>query len=255
MVWTLIYELLNCGYDLRALLSRFQEPHWALREFLMGRAAPHLYFVVIILQFYFLYPLLRKWMDRVPVGCLALSFASTLLLQGLYYLQALGLFPAAAVSPFWLTFPFWIFYFAAGMYLQKISPEKLNGACRKHGIVLVLATALFACLYSLSAARTGFLDSINPALMIYTVLVFLSGIAIWSFLKGLPLLEQVVAFLSAHSMGIYYNHVLILCFFRAFPRLLNGLSGMLLLFLATTFVSILVAFLLKQLKKLTHAKF
>ena len=41
-----------------------------------------------------------------------------------------------------------------------------------------------------------------------------------------------------------------LCLFRNFPRLMNGLSGMLLLFLATTLSAIAVAFALQRLKGL-----
>ena len=46
-------------------------------------------------------------------------------------------------------------------------------------------------------------------------------------------------------MGIYYNHVLVLCFLRQFPRFQLGMSGMLLLFLATFGLSLLVAVLLE----------
>jgi surface polysaccharide O-acyltransferase-like enzyme len=219
-------------------------------ELLMGRAGPHLYFVIIILQFYLLYPLLKKAVDRAPTLSLLVSFLSTLLLQGSHYLRFIGVTTASPASRFWITAPFWAFYFVAGMWLQKRPVETIKSKCKRFALILTALTLAFALLYSLSAAHTGFLDSINPALMLYVPLVFFCGIALWSVMEKVPFAPKVVSFLSAHSMGIYYNHVLLLCFFRTFPRLVNGLSGMLLLFLATTLSAIALACALRRLKGL-----
>lgn len=42
-------------------------------------------------------------------------------------------------------------------------------------------------------------------------------------------------------MGIYYNYVMVLCFLRQFSRFQQGMSGMLLLLLATACLSLVVA--------------
>ena len=85
----------------------------------------------------------------------------------------------------------------------------------------------------------------KPALLFVTPLVFLCALAVWQGLGRWAAAEGLTRFLSAHPMGIYYNHVLVLYFLRPFPRFSAGMSGMLLLFAATFFLSLAVAVFLR----------
>lgn len=53
--WMMVYTL----WEHQSLV-----PGALVRRFLLGQAAPRLYFVIIIFQLYLLYPLLRRWMER-----------------------------------------------------------------------------------------------------------------------------------------------------------------------------------------------
>ena len=240
LVWTLIYELWNASLAPRRLL----------RDLLTGQAAPHLYFIPILLQFYLLYPLLRRWMDRQPLGSVLWSLASTLFFQGLYYEKGLGLLPDLSLGQLWMLFPVWLFYFTAGMALQRLDRETIRIHCKENAAPLLVLLALFVCLYCALSRFTGVLDSIKPEITLFVPLVFLCGTAVWGWVRGLPGLETAVVFLSRLSMDIYYCHVLVLCLFRLIPRVHVGMSGMVLLLLATFAGSLVLAVLLGALRRL-----
>ena len=248
LVWTLIYELWNASLAPRRLL----------RDLLTGQAAPHLYFIPILLQFYLLYPLLRRWVDRQPLGSVLWSLASTLFFQGLYYEKGLGLLPDLSLGQLWMLFPVWLFYFTAGMALQRLDRETIRIHCKENAAPLLvllalfvcLYCALFVCLYCALSRFTGVLDSIKPEITLFVPLVFLCGTAVWGWVRGLPGLETAVVFLSRLSMDIYYCHVLVLCLFRLIPRVHVGMSGMVLLLLATFAGSLVLAVLLGALRRL-----
>lgn len=255
VVWTLLYELSNCGFDFQAWLSRLGHPLWLLQEFLTGQAAPHLYFIPIIFQFYLLYPLLLRWVDRRPLQSVTWALSVTLLFQGIYYLQSLGLIPGFQNHYLWRAFPVWIFYFVLGMALQRLDLEVIRRRCQAVTVPLLTTCLLFICLYCALSSYTGALDSIKPSIILFVPLVFFCGVAVWNRLRPGPRLKAVVAALSSWSMDVYYSHVMILCLLRMVPRFQDGMSGMLLLFLATVLVSVLFAAFLGLGRTLLRLRF
>ncbi len=237
LMWTMIYSLSNTGYHFSVWLDQLANPSWLLRTVLTGQSAPHLYFIPIILQCYLLYPLLKRWVDRWPVQSTAWAMAVTLLLQGCYTLHHFGIIVAPPPVYLWLTFPVWGFYFVAGMFLQTLDLEHLKQRCKENALPLLAMGGVLSVLYSAVSLRTGLLHAIKPELMVVTIWAFFCGIGVWEWIKAWPGLAAGVTFLSCHSMGIYYCHVLIIYFLHRFPRFLMGTSGMLLLFFATLVLS------------------
>ena len=189
-------------------------------------------------------------MDRQPLGSVLWSLASTLFFQGLYYEKGLGLLPDLSLGQLWMLFPVWLFYFTAGMALQRLDRETIRIHCKENAAPLLVLLALFVCLYCALSRFTGVLDSIKPEITLFVPLVFLCGTAVWGWVRGLPGLETAVVFLSRLSMDIYYCHVLVLCLFRLIPRVHVGMSGMVLLLLATFAGSLVLAVLLGALRRL-----
>lgn len=249
VVWTLLYELYNCGFDPRLL-----HPAQLLGDLFTGQAAPHLYFIPIIFQFYLLYPLLRRWVERQPGRSLLWSLTVTLFFQGFYYAQSLGLLPAVQLPGLWRAFPVWIFYFVLGMVLGRVDHARVRERCRAAATPLLVLWPVFVCLYCLMSKGSGVLDSIKPSIMLFVPLTFFWGIALWELLRPGPKLTAVVTRLSLWSMDIYYSHVMILCVLRGFPRAQNGMSGMLLLFVGTFLCSAVFAALLGAVKNRLRAK-
>lgn len=170
VVWTLLYELYNCGFDPRAWLEL--GPSVWLRDLLTGQPASHLYFIPILVQFYLLYPLLRRWVDRRPGQSLFWSLAVTLFFQSLYYAQCLGLVSADHGFTLWFSFPVWMFYFVLGMVLGRADFAALQRRCREVAVPLLLTGVVFVCLYCLISKGSGVLDSIKPSIMLFVPLTF-----------------------------------------------------------------------------------
>lgn len=253
-VWLLLYSFANTGFSFPAWLAQLADPAWLVRTFLTGQSAPQLYFIPILFQCYLLYPLLRSWVERDPVKWVAWTMAVTLLLQGGYVLQDLDLLPGTLPAHLWLLFPVWCFYFVAGMCLGQVDWPSLCSLCRRLAPALTVVCGLSSVLYCALSYRTGLLHAIKPELMPGVVLVFLWGVGAWGRWGNWLRVRQATAFLARYSMGIYYNHVLVIYFLRKFPRFQQGMSGMALLFLSTLALSVVLAVGLGALVSLWRRK-
>ena len=61
VVWFFIYDLYNHGLDVGAYVKEcLAAPRALLRALSMGQSASHLYFIIILIQLYLVYPLLKK---------------------------------------------------------------------------------------------------------------------------------------------------------------------------------------------------
>ena len=253
-VWLLLYSFANTGFSFPDWLAQFADPAWLVRTFLTGQSAPQLYFIPILFQCYLLYPILRSWVERDPAKWVAWTMAVTLLLQGGYVLQDLDLLPVTLPAHLWLLFPVWCFYFVAGMCLGQMDWPSLCSRCCRLAPALTVVCGLSSVLYCALAYRTGLLHAIKPELMSGVVLVFLWGVGAWKRWGNWFIVRQTTAFLARYSMGIYYNHVLVIYFLRKFPRFQQGMSGMALLFLSTLALSVALAVGLGALASLWRAK-
>jgi surface polysaccharide O-acyltransferase-like enzyme len=240
--WVLLYELWNCRLQLGVWLGQLRDLRWLGWAVLTGQTVSHLYFIPLLVQFYLLLPLLRRWADRHPAACLGVTFLCTVLLQGLHCLQGLGLLPSNALLD-WLNrlCPGWGFYFAVGLVLARGKGEAWGRGWSKFAGRLTAALGALLFLYAFLAHVTGLLDAMRPSLTLLTPLVFLWGLAAWERLQGLPGAGTAVRFLAARSMGMYCNHVLVLYVLRYVPWCQAGMGGMALLFLGTFGGSALLA--------------
>lgn len=225
------------------------------RDLALGSAAPHLWFIPVLLQLYLLYPLLRLLCARRPRAfaavCLLLSLGSTLAVLGMLPV------PGRWRSWLWRLFFPWLGYFALGMSLGGEGLERLAAFCRRHGPGLALAGLLGAMLYSLDAAHSGNLESVKPQLFVYTPLALAALLGVWSLLRPLPWAAKSAGFLARRSMGVYFVHVFLLRLLRRIPFLTKNAPGMLVLAALTFLGSLLLCSLpglllggLRRLRKL-----
>lgn len=167
ILWTLFYALMG------GIMA--QDIAQALRQLpghlLWGTASYHLYFVVIIIQLYLLYPLLLWMMQNWPKLLLCGSFLLTLAAQIMLYLamtSRIHLNPA--YNNFWLVFfPVWLFYFVLGMWAAR---EQENWQLKLQGktMWLVLLWLVSVSLLFLDSYYTkAYGASIRPSVMLYTV--------------------------------------------------------------------------------------
>lgn len=247
LLWFLVYALYECDFQADMLLAGIAEaPGRSLRALLLGQPAPHLYFIVILLQLYLLYPIMEKTMERSAAGCVGAALFITFSVQCLYHFRrnGLDLIPAAVYPYLWVLFPTWIFYFALGAAVDRERLARLGGFAARNRGLLLGAAALYAVYYVVDARLTGALDAIKLQLLPFTPLVFLGVLALWEPVCRVRALRKAAAFLARHSMSMYFCHVLLLCEFRKLPFFARGMRGMLALFPAVLLSSAAAAFVL-----------
>ena len=167
----------------------------------------------------------------------------TYLIQCLYAFRRMGvdLIPKWIYPYLWLLLPTWIGYFALGAALNKETIGKIYAFAARHAWTILCGTVFFAALYVVEAKVANSLDSIKTSLVVYVGLMVLATFALWSKIEAWPGMKKAVAFLSAHSMTIYFCHVLVLYFFRRYAFFVGGMVGMICLFLVVTLLSVWIS--------------
>lgn len=229
-----------------------------VETFLLGKAAPHLYFIVALLQLYFLFLPLHRALEKKPLLTLSTSLALSFFLQWAIYLMIfqINLLPLELRPYLVKTFVPWLFCFTLGIYLAKT-----RGIWRpvvlRYQTLLLSATAVFALFYSIDSAATGSYDlSVKPILFLYVPLTFFALYALGEMASRWSLLVRGTDGLARHSMTIFFCHIFVLEYFRE-HYLLNGTSGMLLLsgltILVSSVVAVLFDFVVTSAKKLLRS--
>lgn len=240
LFWFAVYFL----FEHRGALGEV-EPGALVRSLLMGQAAPHLYFIVILIQLYLLYPLLRRAVARWPWATLLVAAFVTYAIGVLYLFERFDtwLIPWQLRPYLWILFPTWAFYFVAGQTIAARCLPALERFTRRAAPAILAVGAAAAVLYGAESAVTGRLDAIKPELMAFTVLALLCAMSFWTLIGRWGWARRSCAFLADHAMTIYFGHVLGIYILRRFPVFHHGMSGMLLLWAATVALSIPAAWL------------
>lgn len=247
------YLFWSCAYWL--YYHRGEELAHLGRALLRGGAASHLYFIVIMIQLYLLYPFLRRLVKRYPFPTLICALLISFVSQQAILDAGAGLIPRGPIlQNLWFLFPSWLFYFVLGMVIGHFDVSRLCTWCGRHLWFLLPVALLFGGLYAYKSRLSGNLDSIKISLFFYTPLVFLTLLALGNRLQEQHGLNRGISFLAAHSQTVFFMHLFVLTFLRKVPLLITGTRGMLLLLLSETVLSLLIAWLIDtafgQLKKL-----
>ncbi|MEG2000085.1 MAG: acyltransferase [Evtepia sp.] len=247
LIWCLVYYIYHDGAGLWELKAKGLSNIPAFfQSVLRGDLAPHLYFIVIIVQLYLIFPWLKKWVDAKPVQALIASFALMFCFQEIFMIQYFGLNLVSQTTLASLVrfFPTWIFYFVLGIFITKERLVVLSDFAEQHRISLMVLMVSFAACYVLESKASGYIDSIRPQLLIYVVLVFVCCLGFSPVFEKSKCFLKVNSFLAKHSMTIYFGHVLCLCFLRRFAIFEQGTQGMLLLYVAVFVSAVLIAVVL-----------
>ena len=247
LIWSIMYSLYNSHIDLSAWSFTF-----FLKSLLLGQAAPHLYFIVIIMQLYVLFPVLKKWVENSPYKSLLVSFIISYGIQKLYYFLKFdfNLIPQSIHPYLWVLLPTWLFYFVMGLILTDDRLIYIRRIASQNALTMLLITLLFAWIYTIESNVTGSLDSIKAPLNIYAPLIFVSSFSAWKYIGRFRIVRLLTRFLAKHSLTIYFEHVFVLYFFRRFLLFYEGMFGMSLLLFAVLMISCLLAILLDGLPDL-----
>lgn len=248
MIWCAVYYLYRNSFSLTALGTKGALT--ILKEFgrglLLGNLAPHLYFVVIIVQLYLLYFIIEKALSISRTITLIVSFAITAFFQTAIYLTCfdIRILPGFISTYAWFLFPSWLFYFTAGVSLNNVCLGGLERISKKYLWLFAALTGIFAVLLVIDGTiNNSFELSIRPVIIPYVMLAFMLFYGLAGFLKKSALLNRNISWLAQQSYLVYLCHVLFLYIFRNIEWLSRGMLGMLVMFIIVTVISILTAWL------------
>ena len=253
LFWNTVYYILNSS---EVSLISF------LKSILYGNSAPHLYFIVIIIQLYLLFPILNRWIKQFPLLTLTVSFFISALFDLFISLPSLGNIPILvklySILPFWEAFPTWLFYFVLGMFWVQAGLDKIIDFGEKYLYFLLFVSIIFGAWYARNSFLTDSLDSVKFQLFAYTPLVALTILGIGRKSRGNKIISTVVSFSAYHSQTVYFSHILVLENLRKIPVFSYGMRGMMLLLLSEIALSITFAWIfdwaIKRIFSLAHSK-
>ena len=214
VVWSPVYLLIGLFVTHAIPQSSSAIIAWSLA------GAGHLWFLLIIPQFYVLYmfwPRRRAWIPAVTLAALAVQLA--LCGWRLYGTVPAGLGWSLVMDHGFEFFPFWIGYFAVGLWLGTIGATR-NGRSPVLGRISLAAIPLAAVPYMLwgttgaphpdyGRGTGGFLvPLLAPLAVAICVTCILCGGA-WMVHRSTRV-RTIVATLSTYSLGIYIVHPFLL---------------------------------------------
>lgn len=249
LFWTALYYLDGLQeVSLRELMEAF----------LLGKAAPQLYFIVALLQLYLLYIPLRRALEKRPALSITVAFFVSFFVQwGAYLILFQVYFLPLQLWPYLLgtCFP-WLFCFSFGILLAQKRALWMPFVTQYQG-VLFSSCLLFAGFYIVDSAATGSYDfSVKPLLFVYVPLVFVTLYALGVHAVKSERFVFVINGITRHSMTVFFCHIFILEYLRE-HFVLAGTSGMLILCGLTIILSLLLAvlfdFVLETAKKLLRS--
>lgn len=248
IVWTIFYSLVVHFYFNGMQNANMILPN-LIRHLLLGNGFTHLYFVVIIIQLYLLYPFIRRSFQVHPGLFLLISFLLSLLCQGLLYLHAIKviqLYPYYG-QVYLISFPVWLFYFCLGMYLALNDQNlEISGRWSWLSWLLIWAASLGILLWD-SQRTASYALSIKPTVIFYACASFF---LLRSWLNSFPIVSgPFIRWFSDQSFLIYLLHPLIANFFVFIslrvinrPELWSTNFGTLVKFLLTVILTLLVTY-------------
>lgn len=250
--WTAVYVLLNkvvkgfVDKPLNYLMLFFN-------DLLTGQASYHLYFIVLILQFYIVFPFLHSIVKRYGFRKTVLFWLAVgyLIMITFDYYTGYVLFNSRF-------FIMWYFYFVLGAYvgLNMDSWRKMTIKYATIGLFFMMFVVdaltweyFFSTKYynfDLGIAATP----LKPSVFLYTLI---SIIALYGLSQKIALssgvLNKSLLFVGKYSFGLYFVHPLVLRFFASLKLTSHFEGNFALVYVLTVFTSLLLIVIFTRSKK------
>lgn len=250
LIWTFLYVVFTNRHEMVDWIAGEWRTPFELtaKHLILGTGYIHLYFLLIVLQLYVLYPLLRNWLEAHASSLLISSFVVTLFAQTMIYLHQLQVFVLPSLGiPYVSLFPLWLFYFVFGMLAAQRKQqweEKLHG---KTLLLAILWAVSFVLLLVDSYVTKTYASSIKPSVMLYCFTSYFFLYAMSMRVRDTKQkMGELLDWLSTHSFLIFLLHPLLLNMLVqaskrfGFLQLWSGNVGMLYLFIATCAATVLL---------------
>ena len=213
IIWSCLYIV----YNMVEIGKTFDiSPIAIIRKLITGNAEFHLYFIILIIQFYLIFPFILKYIlkfKKYHTYLLLSIFIFNLLIVSAYYYQ----FDYLSEKILKKVFIFWLFYFVFGMvigYNIDDNKYKISDRSLKYFIFLFLITYVSLDIsYFLNELEDKNIFWLRPQTLIYATLSIIIAYKFINELKitdNLKLPAQLLKNFGKNSFGIYLSHALFL---------------------------------------------
>lgn len=214
LIWGLVYSLIAiwAGSSLSAVIIKF----------LTFQASVPLYFIGVIIQLYYLLPIVQKLANTrglIITGTMSLLFCLGVYLMRYHYGMTIPVFAFAG------TFIPWMFFNVLGVYFGQ-------GKRITKKTVYLLLLSIFSFVVLMADSNFEFMrfkdyKSATSTIRV-TSLIFCFFIISWLFsLKSADIKNRFVSYIGVISSGIYFSHMIFLTLFgNRLPKHLPGGKGL-----------------------------
>ena len=250
MEWTTIYVLLNCFMSFRAGAKINVKE--ILYDYLLGRATAPLYYIIVLLQFIMITPLLAKIVKENGILSKVLWLITPLYLAIMYgYILLNGAYPKS--------YNVWVFgwfsFYYLGLYC-RIQPDSIKNTVKRIGHSSIIIITFLFCVFEAAIATAL---KLNPGYIMNQMkissMLFSLALCIY-FYKMIEILGKtevptffgVLKWVGDNSYGVFYVHELVKVFVVAIcSRTINAGP---ILFVAEWLICVFVSALFVELCRL-----
>lgn len=229
-----------------------------LTNVLNGTASGHLYFIIIIIQLYLIFPLLSWFMQKAKVLTVSIAFIVSMGIHlGLYFPEAIHLPKIGGGFSYATLCLTWVFYFVFGMFFKTYYDGFIKQMKNWHTVLLffLFAGSLALMLYDNYKLSPKIIGVMKPATMLYTLSVFLFLSALFAKFKDLKgSIMKVWEGFSDQSFFIYFVHTFVIFGLRAIIKALNLTAfmsltrGLIIMLVLTAASSYVLAWMVSKLR-------
>ncbi|PHK50101.1 acyltransferase [Staphylococcus edaphicus] len=241
IIWTTVYL-----YYLGVVEVTLDSNKNFIGYYLYGTGNYHLYFILTVLQFYILFPVLQKIKKGVP---LLLTYVLSTILTIFWQLNYEQLsIDIPVIGTFLMSRAFilnWISYFILGIIFAKHYEEINNGIRKYKTLLLPSITAIFIS-FLIFIDLNHFVTSSHPMFLLYTPFFLVFLIYFYLLITKRKSIMQILTLIGNYSMGIYLVHPLVKWLVMKIPIFDNRDSLLLygVLFIIIVIISVLIIHLL-----------
>ncbi|KKI54264.1 hypothetical protein UF72_1040 [Staphylococcus equorum subsp. equorum] len=243
IIWTIFYLLYR-----EYFLHNLEDDGKLINYFVYGKANFHLYFILTVIQFYFLFPFVHKFKKGWPI--ISVFILATIVNVVWIIIQPISL-GGGGVERFVNDKLFilnWISFFMLGIVYAKYYNEIKELIFKYKTLLSIIIAILFIdLLISIDLENLNSSITISNIIYIPFFIVFLNYM--YEYVKKNKVVLNTLTVIGNYSMGIYLVHYVAIQFVKRLPIVENiaPQSKLVSVFIAAVALSVLLVYLIGKL--------
>jgi len=243
IIWTIFYLLYR-----EYFLHNLEEDGKLINYFVYGKANFHLYFILTVIQFYFLFPFVHKFKKGWPL--LSAFLLATFINIAWIIIQPISL-GGGGIERFVNDKLFilnWISFFMFGIVYAKFYNEIKEMIFKYKSLISIIIAILFIDLL-ISIDLENLTSSIHISNIIYIPFFVFFLNYMYEHVKKNKIVLNTLTVIGNYSMGIYLVHYVAIQFVKRLPYVdqIPAQSKFISVFIAAIALSVLIVYLIGKL--------